>query len=301
MEFGSVQNLEGIDWRLPDEPLENLAVLGRKGGKKEGVVRIGCTGFSVPEWVGTVYPPGTRSRDFLRAYGRQFDTIEFNTTHYRIPSMELVKRWGGETGADFRFCPKVLQRVSHGRLLGIGTDLGIRFWEAVLGFEEKLGPCFLQLPERFGPASMDALLRFLDSVPGCVRLAVELRHPGWFDGCREFERLCEVLHKKGMGLVITDVAGRRDVLHMRLTAGFGMIRFVGNGMHSSDFSRIDEWARRIEKWFAGGLGELFFFAHQPDNLHAPELSIYLAQTLKRISGIDVRTPQMHSGRQGTLF
>lgn len=298
MEFGKVNTLEGIDWRLP-KTVGNRWSVGDK--LRTGKVRIGGTGFSMPEWVGSVYPPGTRASGFLQAYAKQFETIEFNTTHYRIPSLDLVKRWCEATEPDFRFCPKVLQRISHSNTLALGTDLPQRFWESMMAFGARLGPCFLQLPERFGPEQLDILLQFLDNVPAGIRLGVELRHPGWFESREEFEQLCEALRAYRMGLVITDVAGRRDVLHMRLTTDFSLVRFVGNGLHPSDYLRVDAWAERVAEWAKGGLNELFFFSHQPDNLLAPKLSIYFAKALNRNSGINLLTPRMHTDRQGTLF
>ena len=302
MKFGKLASLEDVNFKLPAEPEENRKVLSAlEPLEAEGIMRIGCTGFSMREWVGSVYPPGTRSKDYLRAYGQQFQTIEFNTTHYRIPKQELIARWSSEVGKQFRFCPKVLQRISHSKDLGLATGLSGQFWRAVSGFGERLGPCFMQLPETFGPEGLPQLLRFMDLVPNDIQLAVELRHPAWFGSGTPLEQLSEAMQEMGASLVLTDVAGRRDVLHMRLTAGFALIRFVGNGMHPTDMSRIEEWAQRIRNWFAAGLRTLYFFSHQPDNLLAPELSIYLARALGSPSGFTFQTPRLHSGRQGQLF
>ena len=56
-----------------------------------------------------------------------------------------------------------------------------------------------------------------------------------------------------MGAVITDTAGRRDCVHQRLTTPFAFIRFVGNNLHPTDYSRMDDWVERIQEWFDQGL------------------------------------------------
>ncbi len=59
-----------------------------------------------------------------------------------------------------------------------------------------------------------------------------------------------------------------------------MVRFVGNGLHPSDFSRIEEWATRLKSWFENGLQEVYFFTHEPDNLLAPELTAFCVRNLR---------------------
>jgi uncharacterized protein YecE (DUF72 family) len=107
-----------------------------------------------------------------------------------------------------------------------------------------------------------------------------------------------------MGTVLTDVAGRRDVLHMHLTSSIAMIRFVGNGLHPTDYSRIDSWIPRLRQWHQQGLQEVYFFTHEPDNLLAPELAKYLATALKTFPEIESRGPQKietDSAGQMSLF
>lgn len=300
MKFGKLPSVDGVDFTLPADPPANAQRLpGREAAEKQ--LFIGCTGFSMPEWVGKVYPPGAKSRDFLQHYSRQFDTIEFNTTHYRIPSPELIERWKRESAAGFRFCPKVPQSISHSRKLGLGTEAFDHFWEVIGGFEEKLGPCFLQLPPYFGPDRLPLLERFLEAVPAGLKPSVELRHPDWFNSAETADRLFALLAGHGAGTVITDVAGRRDVLHMQITTPIAFVRFVGNGLHPTDYSRIDEWVQRLSEWYEQGLEEAYFFPHEPDNVLAPELSIYLASKLSAIDGLKFRTPKLFNDRQGQLF
>jgi len=275
MDFGKLQDISDVDFRLRPEHPENARVLAA-AGRRKGPCRIylGCTGWAMKEWIGKVYPAGASTREFLHYYSRQFNTIEFNTTHYRVPDTATVRRWYAEAAPDFKFCPKVPQRISHSRDLGYGTGEVLEFAEAMLGLQEKLGCCFLQLPEHFPPERWKTLETFLEHFPAHMQLAVELRHPGWFTPEGE-ATLFPLLESHGAAAVITDVAGRRDVSHMRLSASLTMIRFVGNGLHPTDYTRIDEWVGRLKNWAEQGIGEIIFFAHEPGNLLAPELSVYL--------------------------
>ncbi|MEK7258154.1 MAG: DUF72 domain-containing protein [Bacteroidota bacterium] len=318
MDFGKLPDISAVNFTLPQDPAANAAVLEklpRRIGKPKAY--IGATGWGVKEWVGKVYPAKAKSADFLRHYARQFNTIELNTTHYRIPDEATIHHWYDETTPDFRFCPKVLQTISHQGIFDLGFQISDfeatksesrnpkseieRFCSAVSGLHEKMGCCFIQLPPYFKPDKLAALENFLKifSQP----FAVEVRHESWFNDPTSFDTLFQMLENHGVSTVITDVAGRRDVAHMRLTTGTVLVRFVGNNLHPIDFSRLDAWAQRLGDWFSKGLHEVYFFTHGPENLLAPELAIYLAEKLRSL-GVETRAPVLldkEEGKQMTLF
>lgn len=305
MEFGKLPDISKVDFSLPAESETNSAILSRLiSAQGAPVFYTGCTGWAMPEWVGKVYPPKTKPKDFLTYYSRQFNTIELNTTHYRIPDPATIEKWRLESEADFRFCPKVLQTISHSSDLGLGGSLIPQFCDAVAGLEEKLGCCFLQLPPYFGPERIGVLEKFLKAWPSELPLAVEVRQEGWFKHGAEQEAYWELLERYGIAAVITDVAGRRDVTHMRLTADRTLVRFVGNNLHPTDYQRIDQWIKRTDRWFEQGLKEIFFFTHEPDNILAPDLAVYLCKQLKPIRALRWRGPDLTSANgsgQMSLF
>ncbi|MBC6994071.1 DUF72 domain-containing protein [Neolewinella lacunae] len=280
MKFGKLTDLSAVDFSFPVEPLANAARLDRyRLGPDDGPSRIyvGPTGWSMKEWVGTWYPPKTKSADYLRHYGQQFNTIEFNTTHYRIPDAELVDRWCQSVPADFRFCPKLPQTVSHVGDFGRGSGDFQRFVGVLDGFGEKLGCVFGQLPPYFGAERLPQLEAFLDRWPRVLPLAIEVRHESWFADPFATEALMDALAARGVAAVITDVAGRRDVLHNYITAPRTMVRFVGNGLVPSDYERLADWAAKLRQW---NLPEVYFFPHQPDNVLAPEATAHFVGLLK---------------------
>lgn len=115
MEFGKVTQPDLVDFSLPPEPVGNAAALRRFAADQPAVpaLYIGATGYNMRDWVGKWYPPGCDAKSHLRHYGAQFNTIEHNTTHYRIPDAGAVRRWVEETPADFRFSSKIPQSISH--------------------------------------------------------------------------------------------------------------------------------------------------------------------------------------------
>ncbi len=110
-----------------------------------------------------------------------------------------------------------------------------------------------------------------------------------------------MLEQYHVSTVITDVAGRRDVLHQRLTTPSVIIRFVGNDLHETDFSRIDEWVEKLKTWFALGLHEVYFFTHEPDNIHAPRLAKYLHDKIKGSFEAIVRGPVFEEKKDEQQF
>jgi uncharacterized protein YecE (DUF72 family) len=81
---------------------------------------------------------------------------------------------------------------------------------------------------------------------------------------------------------------------MRLTSATAMIRFVGNDLHPTDYTRIDQWIDRICQWKEKGLQEIYFFLHEPDESLVPELAHHLIEQINSRLGITVRLPQLHA-------
>lgn len=302
MKFGKASDLTNIDFSLPIDPIANETRLGRFAlGTGEGrpEVYIGATGWSMKEWVGTWYPDKTKSAEYLKHYGRQFNTIELNTTHYRIPTTELVQKWYDSVPEDFRFCPKVPQTISHTNDFSLGGGQLSAFIASLEAMKEKMGCAFIQLPPYFDANRLPMLERFLDRWPRILPLAVEVRHESWFADPRATEALMTALAARQVAAVITDVAGRRDVLHNYITAPRTMIRFVGNGLLPTDFARMEAWAEKLKAW---NLPETYFFPHQPDNILSPDASAWFARHLETAGYANTRGPSRWTGpEQMSLF
>jgi uncharacterized protein YecE (DUF72 family) len=131
------------------------------------VIRIGTSGWSYPTWRPGFYPDGLPPADFLGFYAERFDTVELNSTGYRLPSADQFRRWADAVPDGFEFAVK----FSLTRLDRVTT-----FLERVLALGDRLGPVRVVYE---GPRD-DGTLSFVQgSVPDDVRLAWDFRHESW--------------------------------------------------------------------------------------------------------------------------
>ncbi|GAA4352432.1 DUF72 domain-containing protein [Hymenobacter saemangeumensis] len=304
MDFGRLPDLRYVDFGLPPDHPETARVLAqaRPSQPAPPLLHVGCPIWTNKEWVGSYFPAGIKEPDYLHYYAQQFNSLELNTTHYRIPDAPTVRRWRAAVGPDFKFCPKLPRSISHERELFQADDLVTTFSRAIEELQDNLGWAFLQLPPHFGPEHLPRLERFLLDFPASVPLAVELRHPRWFADKGLSDAVYATLEALNKTLVITDVAGRRDVLPMRLTTPVAFIRFNGHGLHSTDYQRADAWAQRLAQWVAQGLHHIYIFIHQKDVRHAPVWTTHFLNRMRELTGIKVAPPFIiPQVVQGNLF
>ncbi len=304
MKFGSVtlSELSQIVWEMPADPPATQSLLDSLPTCTEVPrIYIGCSMWIDRGFLGKIYPRGTPAKGFLKAYCRHFNTVELNTTFYHIPSVEQVKKWKETATPGFRFCPKVPRSISHRRELDTQIRFLDIFIETVLHFESTLGMTFLQLPPYSQPGNVSALQRLLMHVPLGFQLAVELRHPAWFRDMVASQELFGFLEERGLVAVITDVAGRRDVLHQSLTTNCAFIRFVGNNLHSTDYTRIDIWIEKLRQWFEKGLSTVYFLLHEPEKALCVDLAAYMIQQLNALEGIRVALPKLERDQTSLFF
>lgn len=295
MKFGQVADPSQIDFTLPKDHPQTKFILGQN---KKGLdnISIGCAKWNKTDLKG-FYPKGTK--DELTYYATQFNSIELNATFYGMPTAEQVQTWKEKTPKDFKFFPKITNTVSHFRRLLNITDVVTQFASAVLNFDEKLGMVFLQLHDNFKPKDYERLEKFVQDWPKEVPLAIELRNTEWFTDEEVFNTVCELFEMNNITNIIVDTAGRRDMLHMRLTTPNAFIRYVGANAES-DYARLDDWLERLKVWKKEGLQNLYFFVHQNVEKASPLLSAYFIKNVNKEFGTDILIPAMAS-EQPTLF
>jgi len=293
MEFGRIpeEELDTIDFKLPADPFFNKQILK---GKRVANPRayVGCAKWGRVEWLGKIYPPKTKEKNFLDQYVHHYNSIELNATHYKIYGPLGIRRWSAKAnGKDFLFCPKMFQGVTHrGNLKGKNFILN-EYLRGIVAFEKHLGPIFVQVSDRFSPKRRDELFNFLRSLPTDLQFFLEVRHPDWFRKEMIREELFSTLRVMNVGAIITDTAGRRDCAHMHLTIPKTFIRFVGNSLHKTDYPRINDWVNRIKVWLDNGIEEIYFFVHMHDEATSPELTVYLIDALNAVCGLSLEKPR----------
>ncbi|MEM9673657.1 MAG: DUF72 domain-containing protein [Bacteroidota bacterium] len=302
MKFGKLADISRVNFSLPPDHPASLAWLEKKSSSISPKVFIGSARWGERDLIGKIYPPKTPAKEYLSHYSRHFSTIELNSTHYQLPSVAQVNQWVEKAQDDFTFCPKMPQSISHQADFGEGIYATQQLIPALRAFGSQLGLPFLQLPPTFHPQKGKLLFDYLEQWPQDIPLAIEFRHPDWFSQHRIRDRAFQLLEALNISPVITDTAGRRDVIHMRLTNGRVMVRFVGNRLHHTDYLRIDTWVQRLKKWLALGLQEVYFIVHQPEEALCIDLAIYLVRQLNQECGLRLSAPQPLSiGQQQELF
>lgn len=255
---------------------------------------LGCPVWSYKGWMGGFYPEGTKQSDFLREYARRLTTVEGNTTFYAVPNAETLARWAEEMPDTFRFCPKLPRTISHAGRLQPHLEEAHAFIQVMSQLGTRLGPMFLQLPPRYSPGLLDDLGAFLAAWPAHVLLAVEVRHPGWFESPHQ-DNLIELLQGLEKARVVIDTRPIRSLsgnqilegsvyqrmlearerkpdlpIPTRREVGFTFLRYIGHPLMEQNAAFIDEWADHL----AGALEQgrdAYVFCHCPDERLDPWL------------------------------
>ncbi|MGF2411370.1 DUF72 domain-containing protein [Ferruginibacter sp.] len=300
MEFGRVseQELDNIGFSLPADPVFNTTIL--KGKKvNHPKVYLGCAKWGRTEWVGKIYPPKTKEKDFLQHYVEHYNSIELNATHYKVYDEAGIKKWAEKSRTkDFMFCPKMYKGVTHFGSLKGKNFISDEFLKGVLAFGKHLGPIFIQVSETFSPNRKEELFDYLKTLPTDLQFFVEVRHPDWFLKAAVQNELMSTLTAMNMGIVITDTAGRRDCAHMYVTIPKVFIRYVGNSLHKTDYTRCDAWVERMKYWLDKGMEEIYFFMHMHDEATSPELTVYLVDKMNAELGLNLIKPTFIAQQKG---
>lgn len=264
---------------------------------------LGCAVWGYKEWLGDLFPAGSKSGDFLRLYSRRLTTVEGNTTFYAVPRQEIVLRWAAETPPDFQFCLKIPKEISHSGPLIERLPETQAFVERMAPLGERLGPYFLQLPPSFHPRQISDLGRWLMAWPKEYPLAVEVRHIDWYAPAGE-QALMTLLDAHGVGRVIMDVrpldlgelpGAEQDLRRARdnkpdvpmrplRSSNIALIRYIGHPDVQRNAELLDEWAARVVEWVAEGT-QVYFFMHCPTEARSPELCRELQRRLDGQPGI----------------
>jgi uncharacterized protein YecE (DUF72 family) len=211
-------------------------------------LRVGCSGWNYDDWRGQLYPEKLGKQHWLECYAKEFDTVEVNSTFYRLASRDAVARWVEQTPEGFVFALKASRYLTHVRRLR-GVEQGVHlYYERIMPLVEsgKLGPIVWQFPATFrreGDAQ-ERVAATLEAVPP-GRHCFEFRHESWFA-----EEVYSLLREHDAALVIGDHP-RWPFQARELTAGWTLIRLHrGHRGRGGNYSQteLDEWARRIAQW-----------------------------------------------------
>ncbi len=263
----------------------------------QGEIRLGTSAFTAAGWPGAFYPAGLKPSDYLSYYAQQFDTVEVDSTFYRVPSAATVRKWHTCTPQGFLFAAKAPQTITHERVLVDCEDELKGFLAAMEPLGEKLGPILFQLPyfnrQVFSnlEAFLERLVPFLVRLPRGQRFAVEIRNKNWLG-----PKLLDALRKRKVALTLIDHPWmpRPEEWMARgdpITADFAYIRWLGDRKGIEKETKtwdkvIVNRERELEEWveacrsFNQRSISVFAFANNHYAGHAPA-TVRLFQELWR--------------------
>jgi len=212
-------------------------------------LKIGCTGWSYQGWSGTFYPKNLKSSEWLRYYSQLFDITEINSTFYRIPSQEIVRRWKEDTPRHFRFTAKFPSIITHEKKLERVNSEVFSFLASLTPIHEKISALILQLPPSLSfHEAKPRLSELFDLLPDNFLYPIEGRHQSWFS-----EEAITYLKQNKHCLVWNDVTGVNNP--MPITSDYLYVRLIGDrSIPDSEFGKVSKkkdklisnWAKKLQ-------------------------------------------------------
>ncbi|MEM9256535.1 MAG: DUF72 domain-containing protein [Pseudomonadota bacterium] len=243
---------------------------------------LGLPAWAYPGWAGSYFPD---TGNTLANYASVFNTVEGNTTFYRIPEVADVSRWARAVGGtQFRFSFKLPRQVTHQHR---PDRAALRqFFDVLMPLGDHLGPFLVQCPATLGPRELPALEALFGQLPMSCRYALEVRHLAFFE---QPERLEPLLEQTGAGRVMFDSRPiyHEDTQHPEVLAArhkkpdvplldtvYNDLVYARVVLHPDpDLNTLysQQWTDRCTNYLVNGY-ELYFMMHCPNNQHCPQFA-----------------------------
>ncbi len=214
-------------------------------------IKIGTSGYSFEDWRGVFYPPDLPKGKMLDFYAQHFNTVEINSTYYRIPPAAVFYHLANKTPADFEFIVKVHQQVTHKREKPLESMTALQMALRPLLESQKISGYLAQFPWAFKyqPDNLDYLQR-LAAACQPLPLFVEFRHESWL--CEE---VYHNLAARRIGYCCVDEPPLKGLLppQEKVIGRIGYVRFHGrNATNWWDSSKGDRYDYAYSKEELGG-------------------------------------------------
>jgi uncharacterized protein YecE (DUF72 family) len=208
-----------------------------------GGVHIGTSGWHYQHWRGPFYPEKLPAAKMLEFYTRHFDTVEINSSFYRLPLEGGLAAWRDSTPEGFCFAVKGSRYLTHMKKLKDPEPGVAKFFDRIDLLKRKLGPVVFQLPP-WWEVNAERLDGFLAVLPKRRRYAFELRNPTWHT-----PEIYRVLRRHNAAFCVFEIAGFYSGI--QITADFTYVRLHGpggayQGCYPADTLR--RWAGQVRDW-----------------------------------------------------
>ena len=220
---------------------------------------MGCSGFVYRDWRGVVYPEKLPQRRWFEHYATLFDTVELNTTFYRLPPLSTVDGWAAQAPAGFLYAAKLGAFGSHRMKLRDAASWLPNHLERVRRLGPSMGPTLVQLPPKWkrNVERLDEFLTVATTTATDIRWAVELREPSWLH-----DDVYECLRRHRTALCIHDLLADHP---WELTTDWTYVRFHGPDALNRKYwglyggRRLAKPAARMAAWLQDGRDVYAYF------------------------------------------
>lgn len=219
--------------------------------KKAGIVYIGTSNIVVPGNKQS-FPPAFKDKSRLHYYASLFNTVEINSSFYKVPMPATFEKWAADVPPGFKFSIKLWRNITHAKDLGfILSDIDSFLTAADKAGKQK-GPLLIQFP---GKITIDhynkvaAILERVDVHSSDCKMAVEFRHTSWY-----INETMELLDEYKASLILHDMPKSKN-MQLNKKAKFVYLRFHGvAGDYRGSYSdaALKHYARLIKTWAAQG-------------------------------------------------
>jgi uncharacterized protein YecE (DUF72 family) len=221
----------------------------------------GASGLLLPVPNKLFYPEEFKDKSRLCYYASLMNTIEINSSFYKIPLASTVKKWAGDVPNDFLFTFKLFKEITHHKDLAFDPSLVSHFFQVISQVDAKKGCLLVQFPPSIRInhfAQLGFLMSTLrDNDPNLSwKIALEFRHPSLY-----IPEMYELLTQYQLGMVIHDKTPANSPL-LDIGTDFIYLRFHGpNGSYRGSYADdvLYEYASYVTEWLSEGKKVFVYF------------------------------------------
>ena len=223
------------------------------------MVYSGTSGLLLPVKNKLFYPDDFKDKSRLCYYGSLMNSIEINSSFYKVPMASTVLKWANDVPSDFKFTFKLFREITHNKYLVFSPEQVHHFMNVINQAGDKKGCLLVQFPPSLKANNLRQLSALIDELKldgQDWNIAFEFRHPSWYQ-----EDLYDLLSENGMGLVVHDKSPAHTPM-IDSDANFTYLRFHGpggnyRGTYADDV--LYEYATYIHEWLLEGKQVFVYF------------------------------------------
>jgi len=225
----------------------------KKDTTEKGIVYVGTSNIVVPGNKAS-FPIAFRNKSRLNYYSHLFNSLEVNSSFYKVPLRKTFEKWSLDVPTDFRFTIKLSKEITHVKNLDADLNKIDHFLNAAEGTGNKKACLLVQFPGKITPGYFNEVATIIEHIAkhdpaNEWKKAIEFRHPDWYIG-----ETYEMLDENDASMVVHDIPKSANFVTNK-KSGFVYLRFHGpKGDYRDSYSTgfLKEKADQIKAWSREG-------------------------------------------------